>query len=160
MKNSGWHTPEFQDTDANKTAQNASADMTAEVERVINRLMDRAEGIISSVQRLFQRGREQVASLVELKDKTQAAVTPVVAPVLATSRDLSRRVATQYRRDPKPFLIGGALVLGGLALLYLYSRRETEEAGTTEETFGGAGHPEPWRTDSAVHFSGDSVTMQ
>lgn len=131
----------------------------SEIEALVQRLLDRVEGLVTRVQSLFQRGREQTESIKKIGQKVQETVAPALVPMLVTGRNLGRRVSASYRRDPRPYLIGGTLLLGGLAMLYYYSTREENEAGVVDEPFGT--NPEPWRTDGVIYenlqVSGDSI---
>ena len=122
----------------------------AEFEQVFSRLVDRIENLAQTVSRIFARGKEQTEHLVELKDKAVSTVQPVVdqvSPALLASRDFSRNVASRAQANPRPFLLGGALVVGGLLLVAYYTRREQAEGRADL-----SGDSESWRSGNSSDF--------
>ena len=128
----------------------------AEFEQVLSRVIDRLESIGQTLNRIFARGKEQSAHLGELKDKTMDTLAPAidkVTPALGRGRDMSRQLVGSARENPKPFMMGGALVLGGLFLVAYYMRKH-EAAGGFSETLA---QPESWRTDNSADFVQNGV---
>jgi hypothetical protein len=112
----------------------------AEFEQVLSRLVDRFDQIGKTISRLFAKGREQKENLMQMKDRAVESVRPAmesVAPAIHKTQDAGRYVAKKYRQDPRPFLIGGAVLLGGVALTVYLLRRGDEDAPFAER-FGDA----------------------
>ncbi|RZA09129.1 MAG: hypothetical protein EOP11_02635 [Proteobacteria bacterium] len=123
----------------------------AEFEQVVSRVIDRVESIGQTVNRIFARGKEQKEHLMELKDKATSTLSPIVeqvTPAVTATRDASRHLASSAKANPKPFLVGGALVAGGLLLVAYYMRKHESGSFFTE----GFEQPETWRTENSSEF--------
>lgn len=128
----------------------------AEFEQVLSRVIDRLESIGQTINRIFARGREQKEHLTELKDKATDTISPVidrVSPAVDATRDASRRLVSSARSNPRPFLIGGALVAGGVLLVAYYMRKQEGRSSFSE----GLDQPETWRTENSSEFTHDDV---
>jgi len=128
----------------------------AEFEQVLSRVIDRMESIGQTLQRIFARGQEQKEHLTELKDKATDTFSPMigkVTPAVTATRDASRQLVSSARANPRPFLLGGALVAGGVLLVAYYMRKHESGSFFAE----GFDQPETWRTENSSEFVRDDV---
>ena len=74
-------------------------------------------------------------------------------PAFNATRDASRKFVSSARANPRPFLMGGALVAGGLLVVAYYMRKHESSTFFAE----GFDQPETWRTENSSEFVRDDV---
>jgi hypothetical protein len=128
----------------------------AEFEQVLSRVIDRLESIGQTLGRIFARGKEQSAHFAELKGKATDTLSPMIdsaRPAMGATADAGRRLVSSARANPRPFLVGGALVAGGLLVVAYYMRKHESGSFFAE----GFDQPETWRTENSSEFVRDDV---
>jgi hypothetical protein len=97
-------------------AERAVAGSLDKLEHAMETLTEKVAGSSQKIQHMVDLGSRQKEELLRLKETAETTLLPLYQQ----GKDLSGRLVSRVKADPRPFLFGAALLVGAaLALTYL-----------------------------------------
>jgi hypothetical protein len=100
-------------------AEKAVVGSIDKLESAMESLTDKVEDSSARLQHVVDLGVRQKDELLRIKSMAQESIFPIFRDSFATGRQLYINV----KADPRPYLYGAAIIVGGLILLNFRSKR-------------------------------------
>lgn len=101
------------------------------LEHAMESLTEKVEGSSQKLQHVVDLGVRQKDELLRLKSTAEETILPIYRDTMAQGR----RVISSVRADPRPYLYGAAVIVGGLILMtFLRGRRSSASAFKYDES--------------------------